>query len=119
MQHSIKSAVSHTRPLKRRVAHCLKIPVAALLLINTLPALSAADSSFAGSWYLDLRTPEQIAAGAECGGAGFELVQQGNAITGTHYFATANCGRVNEGGEVKGAVTGSEAVLYVTSGRNG
>lgn len=119
MQQSPKSAKPSNRSLSHRAAHRLKIPVAALLLINTLPALYAAESSFTGSWYLNLRTPEQMAAKAECGGAGFELVQQGNTVTGTHYFATANCGRINEGGEVKGTVTGSEAVLYVTSGRNG
>lgn len=119
MQRNPKSATSSSHPLSHRAAHRLKIPVAAVLLINTLPALYAAESSFTGSWYLDLRTPEQIQAKAECGGAGFELVQQGNTVTGTHYFATVNCGRINEGGEVKGTVTGSEAVLYVTSGRNG
>ncbi len=119
MQQHPESAVSSSHPLSRRAPHRLKIPVAALLLINTLPALHAAESSFTGSWYLDLRTPEQIQAKAECGGAGFELVQQGVTVTGTHYFATVNCGRINEGGEVKGTVTGSEAVLYVTSGRNG
>jgi len=68
---------------------------------------------------VDLRTAEQREAKAECGGAGFDLVQQGNAITGTHYFATVDCGRVNEGGEVKGRAAGSEAILHVTSGRNG
>ncbi|WCD77870.1 hypothetical protein [Pseudomonas sp. TUM22785] len=119
MQQHPESSVSSSHSLSHRASHRLKIPVAALLLINTLPALHAAESSFTGSWYLDLRTPEQIQAKAECGGAGFELVQQGNTVTGTHYFATVNCGRINEGGEVKGTVTGSEAVLYVTSGRNG
>ena len=119
MQQHPESAVSSSHPLSRRAPHRLKIPVAALLLINTLPALYGAEFSFTGSWYLDLRTPEQIQAKAECGGAGFELVQQGNTETGTHYFATVNCGRINEGGEVQGTVTGLEAVLYVTSGRNG
>lgn len=119
MQQHPEPAVSSSYPLSHRAAHRLKIPVAAVLLINTLPALYAAESSFTGSWYLDLRTPEHIQAKAECGGTGFELVQQGNTVTGTHYFATVNCGRINEGGEVKGTVKGSEAVLYVTSARNG
>lgn len=119
MQQSLEPATSSSRTLNQRAPHHLRTPVAALLLINTLPALHAAESSFTGSWYLDLRTPEQIQAKTECGAAGFELVQQGNTATGTHYFATVNCGRINEGGEVKGTVTGSEAVLYVTSGRNG
>lgn len=93
--------------------------LAALLLLQATPALCLAEPTFTGSWYLDLRTPEQQAAQAECGGAGFDLTQQGNTVLGTHYLATVNCGKLNEGGEVRGTVTGSEAVLFVTSGRTG
>lgn len=105
-----------------RFAHRLKIPIAALLLLTALPglpALGGPEPSFTGHWYLDLRTAEQREAKAECGSTGFDLVQQGSAITGTHYFATVDCGRVNEGGEVKGVAAGPEAILHVTSGRNG
>lgn len=107
------------RSLTHRRAHRLTTPTAALLLLTALPALCGPEPSFSGHWYLDLRTPQQREAKAECGGTGFDLVQQGNGITGTHYFATADCGRVNEGGEVKGVAAGSEAILHVTSGRNG
>ena len=34
-------------------------------------------------------------------------------------MATVGCGRVNEGGPVKGVIIGRTAVLVVTSGRNG
>jgi hypothetical protein len=34
-------------------------------------------------------------------------------------MAVAGCGRLNEGGPVKGVVVGNTAVLVVTSGRNG
>jgi hypothetical protein len=97
----------------------MRIPAITLLLLQTLPTLCAAESSFTGSWYIDLRTPDEVAAKEECGGAGFELIQKGKAISGTHYFATVKCGRLNEGGAVKGIATGSEATLLVTSGRNG
>ncbi|WP_165681354.1 hypothetical protein [Metapseudomonas otitidis] len=104
----------HTR-CQPRLARLL-----AALLLQATPALCLAEPTFfTGSWYLDLRTPEQQAAQAECGGAGFDLTQQGNTVHGTHYLATVNCGKLNDGGEVRGTVTGSEAVLFVTSGRTG
>lgn len=70
---------------------------------------------------MDVRTTEEKAANAECGMASFVLKQTGARITGSHEFATADCGRLNEGGEgtVKGRVVGTVAHLVVTSGRNG
>ncbi|MDL5600397.1 hypothetical protein [Metapseudomonas otitidis] len=97
----------------------LVLSAAVLLLLPTIAIPCLAEPTFTGSWYLDLRTPEQQAAQAECGGAGFDLTQQGNTVLGTHYLATVNCGKLNDGGEVRGTVTGSEAVLFVTSGRTG
>lgn len=88
-----------------------------------LPAHSAcaADGNFSGTWFIDLRTAEQRAQNAECGGASFVLNQAGNRLTGSHTFATVGCGRLNEGGEgtVKGKIVGNRAHLVVTSGRNG
>jgi hypothetical protein len=79
-------------------------------------------SGFTGEWNIDLRTPSEIKQKAECGMATFTLKQTGKAIGGSHSFATVNCGRVNEGveGTVKGTIVGpGEAILVVTSGRNG
>lgn len=81
----------------------------------------AADAVFTGAWRIDLRTADEKAAGAQCGEAGFELVQIGKRVAGSHWFVTPGCGRQNEGGEgtVRGVVVGNTAVLVVTSSRNG
>jgi hypothetical protein len=51
----------------------------------------------------------------------FKLSQTGAKVVGDHSMATAQCGRVNDGGKgtVKGIVVGGTAVLVVTSARNG
>ena len=97
-----------------------------LLLQSTLVAgwlcyvgSSIAGEPFTGRWSVDLRTPAERQRGTECGTAEFVLTQVGDAVTGTHSMAVAGCGRLNEGGPVKGVVAGSTAVLVVTSGRNG
>src|SRR5262245_50951676 len=81
----------------------------------------SADAVFNGAWTVDLRTADQRAAKVECGEAGFELVQIGKRVAGSHWFTTAGCGHQNEGGEgtVRGVVVGNTAVLVVTSSRNG
>jgi hypothetical protein len=81
----------------------------------------AADAAFTGAWKIDLRTADEKAAKVQCGEAGFELVQLGKRVAGSHWFVTAGCGRQNEGGEgtVRGVVVGNVAVLVVTSSRNG
>jgi len=81
----------------------------------------AASTDFSGRWFIDFRTPEERKRNAECGNAEFILAQTGDRIAGDHRLATADCGRLNEGGDdtVKGYVIGSTAVLLVTSGRNG
>lgn len=92
------------------------------LVVALLPCVSFADTpSFTGIWTIDLRSPEQKKQKLTCGSATFELTQTDTKITGNHYFATVQCGRMNEGGAgtVKGVVVGSTAVLVVTSGRNG
>jgi hypothetical protein len=80
-----------------------------------------AQHPFTGEWEIDLRTPAQKSAGAECGKANFELDQAGDRVTGDHSMATVGCGRLNDGGEgtVEGAARGTTAILLVTSGRNG
>ena len=76
---------------------------------------------FTGTWSIDLRTLAQKKEKVECGIATFKLVQTGTKIVGDHFFATAACGRLNDGGEgtVKGITVRDTAVLVVTSGRNG
>ena len=99
---------------------CRTVFLSATLTLLTTCAV-AAGADFSGTWSMDLRTTEQKAANAECGMASFVLKQTGARITGSHTFATAGCGRLNEGGEgtVKGRVVGTVAHLVVTSGRNG
>ena len=80
---------------------------------------SVAGEPFTGTWTIDLRTPAERQRDAECGTAKFVLAQAGDAITGTHSMAVSGCGRLNEGGPVRGVVVGTTAVLVVTSGRNG
>lgn len=92
------------------------------LIALLLPVLVLAQqSSFTGTWLIDLRSSDERERSVECGMAIFELTQVGDVITGSHAFATPGCGRVNEGGPeaVKGKVTGASAVLVVTSARNG
>ena len=76
---------------------------------------------FSGIWQIDLRTQAERMNKVECGLAIFELHQSGKKISGSHSFATPNCGRMNDGGEgtVKGYVMGQTAFLVVTSARNG
>ena len=83
-----------------------------------VPALGLA-ADFTGVWAKDLRTKGEIKSKVECGNSLFDLKQTGDQITGTHSFATAGCGRLNEGGLVRGVVVGDVAVLTVISGRNG
>lgn len=99
------------------------LPVLLSSLI-ALPALSNAQqltAPFTGTWSIDLRTPTQKKEKVECGTATFKLVQTSTKIVGNHFFSTAQCGRLNEGGEetVKGIAVGGTAVLVVTSARNG
>ncbi len=91
-----------------------------LVLFMCTPAVGFA-TDFSGVWTKDLRTKAEIKNKTECGSALFELKQTGDQITGSHSFATAGCGRLNEGGEgtVRGVVVGDTAVLTVISGRNG
>ena len=80
---------------------------------------SIAGELFTGTWTIDLRTAAERQRRAECGTAEFVLTQSAEAINGTHAMAVAGCGRLNEGGPVKGVAVGKTAVLVVTSGRNG
>lgn len=90
---------------------------AALLVLGS----ASAGQPFTGEWEIDLRTPAEMKAGAECGAASFKLQQAGDKVTGEHAMATVGCGRLNEGGEgtVEGTARGNTALLLVTSGRNG
>lgn len=99
------------------------IPILALFAV-AMPLLSNAQNDpapFTGTWSIDLRTPAERKEKAECGLAIFKLMQTGAKVVGNHSMATAQCGRVNEGGEgtMKGIVVGTTAVLVVTSARNG
>ena len=81
----------------------------------------AASVDFSGHWFIDLRSQEERERKAGCGNADFTLSQANHRITGSHSFATVDCGQLNEGGDgtVRGYVMESTAVLVVTSGRNG
>jgi hypothetical protein len=101
-----------------------RFAAASMLLTLMFPAAAKSkygEGKFSGDWTIDLRTPAERKLKADCGLATFRLSQTGTKIIGRHYFATSNCGRINEGfdGSVKGYVIGSTAVLVVTSGRNG
>ena len=87
------------------------------LIAATNPAQAA--ELFTGHWSIDMRTTSERQRGAECGGAAFDLTQTGETITGSHSFATVDCGRLNEAGPVSGVAVGNTAVLVVASGRNG
>lgn len=84
-------------------------------------ASAQADQPFTGQWEIDVRTPAEKKARAECGSAYFKLRQSGDKVTGEHAMAAVGCGRLNEGGDgtVEGIARGNTAVLLVTSGRNG
>lgn len=98
----------------------LRTLLAGAALLASCP-VPAANQPFDGEWAVDLRTPAQKKAKADCGSASFMLRQAGNKVTGEHAMATAGCGRLNEGGErsVVGTARGNTAILLVTSGRNG
>ena len=101
----------------------MRVPYLTTAVFSTLAtaASTAAAAPFDGKWELDLRTPQEVRARAECGAAGFQLAQRGNKISGSHWFYTTGCGRMNEGGDetVVGEVHGRSATLTVTSSRNG
>ncbi len=96
------------------------LPRVALALLTSVASTTVHAQGFAGNWDIDLRNAEQRKNGVECGGASFELSQEGNRIRGSHSMVTAGCGRQNEGGPetVKGVVLNGKAVLVVTSTRN-
>lgn len=96
----------------------LHVSAIALVLLTHV-STSFATEQFAGTWAIDLRTPGQRQRGVDCGTAEFVLKQVKDSITGTHSMATTGCGRLNEGGPVRGVAVGTMAVLVVTSGRNG
>lgn len=91
------------------------------LALSTLAQAQGSPAPFTGTWSIDLRTPGERKEKVECGMAVFTLSQIGSRIVGDHSMATPRRGRMNEGGEgtVKGIVVGQNAVLVVTSGRNG
>lgn len=102
--------------------HMKPVPFHAFVWATLLAAGTAlAEQPFTGEWEIDLRSPAERKAGAECGTASFKLTQTGEKVTGDHTMATVGCGRLNEGGEgtVEGVARGSTAILVVTSGRNG
>lgn len=102
-------------------AHALPTLLSFLIAFPAFSNAQQLSAPFTGTWSIDLRTPAQKKEKVECGTATFKLAQTGTKIVGNHYFATAQCGRLNEGGEetVKGIAVGGTAVLVVTSGRNG
>jgi hypothetical protein len=100
--------------------HLPFLAIAVFSSLGTVAGTSWADP-FDGKWEIDLRTPAEVRANAECGIAGFSLVQHGQQITGSHWLYTTGCGRMNEGGDetVVGTASGRKAMLTVTSMRTG
>lgn len=90
-----------------------------ITFFNMVPAYASANN-FTGTWKIDIRSTSERHAKIECGYAIFTLRQVGNTIRGDHIFATAGCGRLNEGGDgsVQGYINNGEAILFITSGRN-
>ena len=95
--------------------------VLALVVASSSQGVLAQEPPFTGKWSIDLRTPDQRARGEDCGAATFELKQAGERVTGEHSLATVRCGRLKEGtcNSVQGVATGRQAILSVTSCRNG
>jgi hypothetical protein len=91
----------------------------AMLALSSLamanPDQVSGKGKFTGSWEIDLRTPDERAAKAECGHAYFTLEQHGNEIIGDHGFATPGCAKVNTASPVHGQVRKGAAWLEVTS----
>lgn len=88
------------------------------LLIAACGPVQAGSKSFAGVWSI-----QQCVADAPhtpCGGFTLVLVQRGKRLCGTHFAATPNFSRVDEGSStsVIGTVVGSSAVLFIASGRD-
>ena len=75
--------------------------------------------SFSGEWKVDLRNQEQRSQQVECGFASFDLTQKDKKIRGTFSAGTPKCGRMDDGGQVRGLVTSpGVAVLVVQSVRD-
>lgn len=91
----------------------------ALFALHGLAVAKTPEVNFTGNWEIDLRTPAERAAKAECGHAYFMLEQRGTEVIGDHGYATPGCGRVNNAGPVRGQVRQGEALLEVTSGGQG
>jgi len=91
-------------------------------LVTILLAIASANclaQSFSGEWKVDLRSQEQKSKPVECGFASFNLTQQNAKIRGTFSAGTPNCGRMDDGGQVRGIVTSPKsAVLIVQSARD-
>ena len=101
-----------------RLVQACQLTLSLSLGLCTLAA-SASETSFSGTWSIDLRSAEQKRQNVECGHALFVLLQKGSSISGTHSMSTPGCARLNEDGSVLGSASGGSATLVVTSGRNG
>lgn len=108
--------MSYTEP-ERAHSSMWRLAVSVSLVFAAF-SLHAQGTPFTGEWQIEL-CPERTSQ--ECGAAAFELIQSGASLCGDHTFYTPGAGRMNEGfpGSVHGRVTGREALLTVTSGRNG
>lgn len=75
-------------------------------------------ADFAGTWQVQICDPSRPAADG-CGGFTIHLFQQGERLCGTHFGATANLSRLDEGEprSIVGAAAGRKAVMTVRSTR--
>lgn len=90
-----------------------------LAALAAAPALAGPPPSFAGTWSIDLRPPEQAGVAADCGRASLVLRQDGRRIQGSFHHAGTDCVALEAGAAVAGLATGAGATLEIRSSRNG
>ena len=96
---------------------CTRILLAGLGALAAGHAL-AGSPSLAGTWSIE--QCDDDASRKPCGGFTLVLVQRGDRLCGSHFAATPNFSRVDEGRPTSliGTLAGSQAVLFVASGRD-
>jgi len=105
--------------LERHDLYPAVVALGCLVVTSAACAAPAPAPGFAGNWEIDLRTPAERQAKAECGHAYFQLEQRGSDILGEHGYATPGCSQSQIGGPVRGRVHAGVALLEVSSPKQG
>jgi hypothetical protein len=89
-----------------------------VVLFATVSPAHAESTPFSGVWSIQHCSAD--APGQQCGGFTLVLVQKADRLCGTHFAATPNLGRIDEGAPVSvlGTAMGRNAVLFISSGRD-